>query len=134
MKQLKVLVFAVASLMMTQAQASDAKIAERIAPVGSVCLQGDESCAGAAAAAPSSKTRSGEEVYTASCTACHGAGILGAPKKGDAAAWNDRLSKGMGKTLANAIAGLNGTMPAKGNCANCSDDELEAAINFMAGK
>ena len=130
MKQLKVLLFAVASLVMTQAQADDAKIAERIAPVGSVCVQGDESCAGAAAAAPAA-ARSGEEVYNTACTACHGAGILGAPKKGDVAAWNDRLAKGMDKTLALAISGIN-AMPPKGNCANCSDDELKAAIEYMA--
>ena len=130
MKQLKVLLFAVASLVMTQAQANDVKIAERIAPVGSVCVQGDESCAGAAAAAPAA-ARSGEEVYNTACTACHGSGILGAPKKGDAAAWNDRLAKGMDKTLALAISGIN-AMPPKGNCANCSDDELKAAIEYMA--
>jgi len=129
-KQLKVLLFAVASLVMTQAQADDAKIAERIAPVGSVCVQGDESCAGAAAAAPAA-ARSGEEVYNTACTACHGSGILGAPKKGDVAAWNDRLAKGMDKTLALAISGIN-AMPPKGNCANCSDDELKAAIEYMA--
>ena len=75
----------------------------------------------------------GEEVFNTACTACHTAGILGAPKKGDKAAWDDRLAKGMDATLANALNGLN-AMPPKGNCATCSDDEILNAIKFMSGR
>ena len=31
--------------------------------------------------------RSGEEIYTVACVACHGSGAAGAPKTGDAAVW-----------------------------------------------
>ena len=133
MKQLKALILAAATLIMAQAHAAtDAqadKIAERIKPVGEVCVGAE--CGGAAVAA--AEPRSGEEVYNGACTACHGSGLLGAPKTGDKAAWDDRLAKGMDATLQNAIHGLN-AMPPKGNCVNCSDDELMAAIKYMSGR
>ncbi len=133
MKQLKALILAAATLLMAQAHAAtDAqndKIAERIKPVGTVCVGAE--CGGAAVAP--AEPRSGEEVFGAACTACHSMGVLGAPKKGDKAAWDERLAKGMDKTLQNALHGLN-AMPPKGNCANCSDDEILAAIKFMSGR
>ena len=46
---------------------------------------------------------------------------------------DDRLAKGMDATLQNAINGIN-AMPPKGTCANCSDDELMAAIKYMSGR
>jgi len=132
-KQLKALILAAATLIMAQAYAAtDAqadKIAERIKPVGEVCVGAE--CGGAAVAA--AEPRSGEEVFSSACTACHTAGVLGAPKKGDKAAWDERLAKGMDATLQNAINGLN-AMPPKGNCMNCSDDELMAAIKYMSGR
>ncbi|MCB2386033.1 MULTISPECIES: c-type cytochrome [Thalassolituus] len=133
MKQLKALILAAATLLMAQAHAAtDAqndKIAERIKPVGTVCVGAE--CGGAAVAP--AEPRSGEEVFGAACTACHSMGVLGAPKKGDKAAWDERLAKGMDKTLQNALHGLN-AMPPKGNCANCSDDEILAAIKYMSGR
>lgn len=133
MKQLKALLVAAATLMMAQAYAAtDAqadKIVERIKPVGQVCVGAD--CGGAAVAA--AEPRSGEEIFNSACTACHGSGLLGAPKKGDKAAWDERLAKGLDATLQNAINGIR-SMPPKGTCANCSDDELLGAIKFMAGR
>ncbi|WP_419812261.1 c-type cytochrome [Bacterioplanoides sp.] len=133
MKQLKALILAAAALVAAQTfantDAQNDKIRERIKPVGEVCVGAD--CGGAVVAA--SGPRSGEEVYNTACGACHGAGILGAPKNGDKAAWDDRLSKGMDQTLANAINGIN-AMPPKGNCATCSDDEILGAIKFMSGR
>ncbi len=107
------------------------KIESRIAPIGEVCIEGDETCAGAAQAASAGAARSGEAVFKSACTACHSAGILGAPKAFDKGAWSKRLAKGMDETLKNAINGLN-AMPPKGSCADCSDDELKAAIEYMA--
>src|SRR5690606_41775601 len=75
----------------------------------------------------------GEAVYNTACMACHAVGVLGAPKKGDKAAWDDKLAKGLDASLQNAINGIN-AMPPKGNCLNCSDDELLAAIKFMSGQ
>ncbi|CCK77910.1 Cytochrome c5 [Oleispira antarctica RB-8] len=113
---------------MTDAQAE--KIRDRIKPIAEVCVQGDD-CGGPVIAA-STGPRSGEEVFNGTCTSCHTAGIAGAPKKGDVAAWDKRLSKGLAETLAVAKKGLN-AMPAKGLCMDCSDDELTAAIKFMSG-
>src|SRR5690606_11004096 len=86
---------AVAVFMSVQAfavsQAEKEAIAERIKPVGAVCMQGD-TCASSSAAA--SGPRSGEEVYNASCMACHSTGAAGAPKLGDKAAWSARIAQG----------------------------------------
>ncbi|MRI32870.1 cytochrome c5 family protein [Endozoicomonas sp. OPT23] len=111
------------------------EVAERIAPVTKVCLQGEE-CASNVGAAPvaASGPRTGEAVYGQFCSACHGAGILGAPKKGDSAAWNARLSEaGSFDSVVNkAIAGFN-SMPPRGTCGDCSDEEFSNAVQFMSG-
>ena len=108
-----------------------AEVEERIAPVGEVCLQGDSSCGGAATAA-SSGPRSGEDVYNAACMACHTTGAGGAPKLGDVAAWADRIAKGNDALYASGINGVPGTgMIAKGGCMNCSDEEINAAVDYM---
>lgn len=108
-----------------------AAIEERIAPVGEVCLQGDSSCANAAAAA-SAGPRSGKEVYDAACMACHTTGAGGAPVYGDAAVWADRIAKGMDTLHDSALHGVPGTgMMAKGGCVNCSDEEVLAAVDYI---
>jgi cytochrome c5 len=61
---------------------------------------------------------------------CHASGAAGAPKFGDAAAWGPRIGKGMDTLYSNAINGFNG-MPAKGLCMDCSDDEVNAAVDHM---
>jgi cytochrome c5 len=114
----------------SMAATQEEKIAERLKPVAQVCVEGDTSCAGGAVAA-SSGPRTGEQVYTAVCAACHGTGAMGSPKAHDAGAWSPRLAKGFDKTLANAINGLN-MMPPKGTCADCSKEELGNAIKFMS--
>jgi len=133
-KQLKALIFMAVTIFAVQAwadtDAANEKIVERIKPVGTVCA-GSE-CAGATAAA-SSGARSGEAVYNSACVACHGSGLLDAPKKDDTAAWDARFSQGEATVLKHAIEGLN-AMPPKGTCGDCSDDELMAAINFMSGR
>src|SRR5690606_3183107 len=77
-------------------QSSDltAAMKTRLAPVGTLCKAG-ESCAAAPVAAASSGPRSGKEVYDASCGTCHGIGVAGAPKFGDATDWGVRLGKGI---------------------------------------
>ena len=59
-----------------------AEIEARIAPVGEVCMQGDNSCGGAPAAVASSGPRSGEDVYNGACMACHSTGAGGALLRG----------------------------------------------------
>ncbi|WP_255852689.1 c-type cytochrome [Marinobacterium rhizophilum] len=112
-----------------QAATDHDKIIERIKPSGSVCIVGDDSCGGASAAPAGSAGRSGADVYAASCAACHGTGVLGAPKFGTSD-WTDRSAKGMETLLANAINGIN-AMPPRGTCASCSDDEIKGAIEHM---
>lgn len=113
------------------AATAEEKIIERIKPAGNVCVEGDDSCGGAVAAAAASTggARSGEDVYNASCASCHAIGVAGAPKFGTSE-WTDRASKGMDALLSTAISGI-GAMPPKGTCAACSDEELEAAIQHM---
>ena len=122
--------FSASAVDLTDAQR--AAIEERINPVGEVCMQGDNSCGGAAAAVASSGPRSGEEVYNAACMACHNTGAAGAPKLGDAVAWADRIAKGNDVLYSSGINGIAGTgMMAKGGCMNCSDEEVSAAVDYM---
>jgi len=71
-----------------------------------------------------------EQTYMMSCFACHGSGAAGAPKLGDVEAWSARMEKGLDAVVANAITGLN-TMPPKGLCFNCTDDDLRALVEYM---
>nr|WP_272891651.1 c-type cytochrome [Stutzerimonas stutzeri] len=120
--------------MSAQAATND-DIAERLKPVGEVCIQGEEcAAAGGATAAAGGAARSGEDVYGKFCTACHGSGLLNSPKTGDSAAWTARADAagGLDGLLKHAISGIN-AMPPKGTCADCSDDELLGAIKHMSG-
>lgn len=73
--------------------------------------------------------QSGEAVYTAQCSACHAAGIVGAPKFGDVAAWGPRLKSGFETLLHSAIAGK-GSMGAQGGGA-FNDTEIARAVVYM---
>lgn len=104
-----------------------AVIAERIAPVSSVEVTDPN------AAPPAPKT--GDVIVAETCSSCHGSGALGAPKIGDAAAWQARLddNKGLDGLTASAIAGK-GMMPPRGGAATLSDAEVHAAIAHMLEK
>ena len=73
-----------------------------------------------------------EAKYMVSCFACHSTGAAGAPKVGEgfAAEWEPRMEKGMDAVVANAINGLN-TMPPKGLCFDCTDEDLRALVEYM---
>jgi len=76
----------------------------------------------------------GEDTYNAACTACHGPGIAGAPKMGDAAQWKDRIAKGEETLVKHALEGFqgdSGVMPPKGGRMDLSDDVVEAAVHYM---
>ena len=77
--------------------------------------------------------RKGEDVYKAACVLCHGAGIAGAPKFGDKAAWKARIAQGVPKLHMNAIKGIR-AMPPKGTCATCTDKEIKNAVDYMVSK
>jgi cytochrome c5 len=76
--------------------------------------------------------KAAKAVYEASCAACHGAGILGAPKFGDAAQWAPRAKAGIDALLKNAIAGTTKGMPPKGGRADLPLEEFARAAAFMA--
>ncbi|KAA0978096.1 cytochrome c5 family protein [Pseudomonas sp. ANT_H12B] len=117
-----------------QAATSD-DIAKRLEPVGQVCVQGKE-CKGmeVAASAGGGDAKTPDSVIAKHCNACHGTGLLDAPKIGDAAAWGERAKKegGLDGLLAKAISGVN-AMPPKGTCADCTDADLKGAIEKMSG-
>lgn len=110
------------------------EIRARIAPVGEVCVQGQD-CGSAAApvASASAGPRSGNDVYDSACMACHNTGAAGAPKLGDAGAWSGRVEKGLDTLVSHAINGFN-AMPAKGGCGSCSDEDIEAAVEYMVSQ
>ncbi|MEN0104880.1 MAG: c-type cytochrome [Pseudomonas sp.] len=118
-----------------QAATTNDDIAARLKPVGEVCVQGEE-CKGieAVAASAGGGAKTPDDIIAAHCGACHTAGVLGAPKIGDSAAWKDRADHqgGLDGLLAKAITGIN-SMPPKGTCADCSDAELKATIQKMSG-
>lgn len=106
-----------------------ADIRERTMPFGKLCLQG-EPCASEAPAPPAPAAMSGSDVYGRFCHTCHATGLNEAPKTGDAEAWAPRLAKGMEAMLQTTKTGLN-LMPVMGLCMACSDEELQAAIEYM---
>lgn len=75
----------------------------------------------------------GEKVYGATCLACHGAGVMGAPKFADKAAWQPRIAKGSAALYTSAVDGLK-MMPAKGGNMMLKDDEVKAAVDYMVSK
>ncbi len=72
----------------------------------------------------------GERVYHGTCIACHASGNLGAPKVGDTAAWQARVSKGISVLTSHALNGF-GAMPAKGGNTALSPQQVGQAIRYM---
>ena len=71
-------------------------------------------------------------VYEATCAACHATGVAGAPRTGDAAAWEARFDKGINALYASAIKGT-GAMPPKGGNPSLTDAQVMAAVNYITG-
>jgi len=86
------------------------------------------------AAAPAvASADSGKTLYNSACVACHGAGIAGAPKLADKAAWAPRIQQGTAVLYKHAIEGFTGKtgmMPPKGG-ASAPDADVKAAVDFM---
>jgi cytochrome c5 len=74
--------------------------------------------------------RSGSEIVKAQCAKCHEAGVGGAPRIGDKAAWIPRLSQGLDAVVSSAIRG-HGGMPARGGMADLTDREMRNAVVYM---
>lgn len=94
----------------------------------------------AAASAPAStagtavvSADAGKQLFSTTCTACHGAGIAGAPKFGDKAAWASRIAEGKSVLYEHAIKGFQGkagVMPPKGG-SSAADADVKAAVDYM---
>ena len=85
----------------------------------------------AAPAAAAGGKADGKKIYDTACAACHAAGVAGAPKFGDKAAWAPRLKSGVDALYASALKGK-AAMPAKGGHASLADADVKAAVDYMA--
>lgn len=116
------------------------QVEQRIQPVARVAVAGkDNSALAPTAAAPAATAAAtsltGEQVYTQVCTACHAAGIAGAPKFGDKAAWAPRIAQGMDTLHKHALQGFqgkNGFMPPKGGRTDLTDESVMNGVDYMA--
>jgi cytochrome c5 len=78
-------------------------------------------------------TRTGESIVQSVCAACHQAGVAGAPKLADAAAWAARIKTGLNAMVQTVIKGK-GAMPPKGGDASLTDTEITRAVVLMANQ
>ena len=74
--------------------------------------------------------RSGEEVVEHVCAICHATGLNGAPKIGDARAWEARSKRGLSSLTENALNGVR-RMPPHGGSLSLNDLEIKRAITYM---
>ena len=119
--------------------AGGSSVAERIKPVGEIAVAAAQTGQAPAknAVAAATPARDGQQVYQASCVACHDAGIAGAPKLGDKGQWAKRIAKGVDTLYASAVNGVQGNagvMPAKGGNPALSNAEVKAAVDYMLAR
>ncbi len=117
------------------------EVAARIAPLGQVAVAGQDNTALAIQPDDPSQTvaavalpADGAATYVAVCSACHAAGIAGAPKAGDHAAWAPRVAQGKATLYQHALAGYKGQagyMPARGGRADLTDALVQQAVDHM---
>ncbi|UOF94169.1 MAG: cytochrome c5 family protein [Bordetella sp.] len=77
--------------------------------------------------------KTGEQVFSSVCAACHLTGIAGAPKIGDHSAWAGIIQAGYEAALKIAIYGKD-AMPPKGGNPNLSDYEVARAMVYIANQ
>ncbi|MCB1887576.1 MAG: cytochrome c5 family protein [Rhodocyclaceae bacterium] len=105
-------------------QADPEETARAILPVGQVAIEKVKVEPG---------KRTGEEIVTAVCGACHSSGALNAPKTGDKEAWAPRIAQGFDALVQAAINGKN-QMPARGGAADLTDEEVARAVAYLANQ
>ena len=114
-------------------------VEQRLQPVARVAVAGQDNSAlkieSAGPALPvAALPADGTAAYETACAACHGAGIAGAPKVGDKAAWAPRIAQGKDTLYKHAIVGFNGktgVMPAKGGRADWPYDLIKQAVDHI---
>jgi len=113
------------------------EVARSIAPVARVAVAGQDNAALAPPAAEPvavAEDLPGETVYSQACVACHGAGIAGAPKFGDKAAWASRIAQGTDTLNTHALQGFQGKagyMPPKGGRTDLTDQSVMNAVDYI---
>jgi cytochrome c5 len=104
------------------------------APAQPAATPGTPPVAGAIATpAVAGNNQAGKALFDATCAACHSAGIAGAPKFGDKAAWAPRIAQGANTLYQHAIKGFQGEfgmMPPKGG-STAPDADVKAAVDYM---
>lgn len=114
------------------AGAAPAPAAAAPAPAAAAPAAAPVAAAAAAPAPVAAAGGNGEALYKQTCAVCHGAGIAGAPKVGDKAAWAPRIAQGVPALVGNAIKGKN-AMPPKGG-STAPDADVKAAVEYMVGQ
>jgi cytochrome c5 len=114
------------------ASMSDAAVAERLKPIAANAPAPSGPAAASGAAKAGGKP-DGQAVYQSVCTACHGAGIAGAPKTGDKAAWKPRIAQGIDILYEHALKGK-GAMPPKGGAMGSPDADIKAAVDYLVSQ
>jgi cytochrome c5 len=121
------------------------QVAERIAPLSREAIAGQDNAALAIVAPKTASAQAGsalpepttgEQAFQQVCSTCHGPGIVGAPKAGDAAAWGPRIAKGKTVLYDHALHGFQtGTavMPPKGGRPDLPDAVVRQAVDYMVG-
>jgi cytochrome c5 len=109
-------------------------VEQNIAPFAHEAIAGQDNSALAALSAPKGDAAAdlpatGEAAFTKVCSACHSAGVNGAPKIGDHAAWGPRIAQGKDVLYQHAILGK-GNMPAKGGT-TWPDATIRMTVDYM---
>jgi len=118
-----------------QTAPASVEVAARIKPVGELVVAGATVVANGVI--PSAKAADGKGTYDKACMACHAAGVAGAPKLGDKAAWGPRIAQGNDTLYGHALKGFQGKkgfMPAKGGNTALSDADVKASVDYMVGQ
>jgi cytochrome c5 len=75
----------------------------------------------------------GEKIYRQFCATCHAPDpqiTTGAPRKGNSKEWAGYLKNGH-EVMVQRLYDGEGSMPPRGGCFECTDEELDAALTFM---
>jgi cytochrome c5 len=100
------------------------------APAAPIAAAAPAVAAVAVAAVGSSASGKGKALYDSACTACHTAGIAGAPKFGDKTAWAPLAKEGVKHLVETVIKGQ-GAMPPKGGKPDATEADITAAVEYM---
>ncbi|WP_323069519.1 c-type cytochrome [Mycetohabitans endofungorum] len=115
----------------TQSAAAASSSSAQAAAAAIAAISSAPPSGSAATSASADAAQAGKALYQQVCQACHAAGIAGAPKLGDKAAWAPRLKESMDTVYHYALHGK-GAMPPKGG-SNASDADVKAAVDYMVG-